>query len=409
MLFYGRTYTLIVLSHVMSIATHIDPESISQTDRARSSRVPVPLPDNPYMVVRQVYLATITDSESEPFEDSRETEIPQSLPIAPSPVPPSDNPYLIVRHAHTHATINTKSEPEEAPSKTEEFQPLAARTTPPSLDHTPISFDSTPVSPLIDEEFKASEPSDTRITSSHSIAPSHHYPLDTHSLRQHPPLRFPDLCTIIGPHRYRSSYDTPSPSSSLTFPIRKRYQEDEGPGLEDVGPGSEEEEEAAPEGEGSVPSTFEIGQISRSVSKQQRVEETPAPRPPVRATWVDHIDGTVYTDILIYVPPVCVPVQTPPSPEWSFGSLPVSPSSLAVPTLVASPGTTLAAIIAVDEGEFLKGYDRDLRELYTRSRAVRDEIFSQCYRLRSLEQEQERATVTFDAIWRPVLALESWA
>ncbi|GKB14023.1 hypothetical protein Tco_0847946, partial [Tanacetum coccineum] len=54
-----------------------------------------------------------------------------------------------------------------------------------------------------------------------------------------------------------------------------------------------------------------------------------------------------------------------------------------------------------------EGYDRDFRELYTRSRAVRDEIFSQRYRLRSLEQE--RATVTFSAIWRPVLALESWA
>ncbi|GKG62009.1 hypothetical protein Tco_0623726, partial [Tanacetum coccineum] len=56
-----------------------------------------------------------------------------------------------------------------------------------------------------------------------------------------------------------------------------------------------------------------------------------------------------------------------------------------------------------------KGYDRDLRELYTRSGAVRDEIFSQMYRFRSLERDQERATVTFSAIRRPVLALEAWA
>nr|GEW48354.1 hypothetical protein [Tanacetum cinerariifolium] len=56
-----------------------------------------------------------------------------------------------------------------------------------------------------------------------------------------------------------------------------------------------------------------------------------------------------------------------------------------------------------------EGYDRDLRELYTRLREVKDEIFSQRYRLGSLEQEQERTTVTFGAIWRPVLALESWA
>ncbi|GJT85605.1 hypothetical protein Tco_1067322 [Tanacetum coccineum] len=53
--------------------------------------------------------------------------------------------------------------------------------------------------------------------------------------------------------------------------------------------------------------------------------------------------------------------------------------------------------------------DRDVRELYTRSGAVRDEIFSQRYRFRSLEREQERATVTFRALWRLVLALEAWA
>nr|GFD32232.1 hypothetical protein [Tanacetum cinerariifolium] len=123
---------------------------------------------------------------------------------------------------------------------------------------------------------------------------------------------------------YRSSYETSS-SSSLSLPIRKRYRgtfelildtndessssddeghglddddhglDDEGHGLEDKGPGSQEEE-TAPEGrqqvvlvvdtvasdplglgyealrchelalgEGLVPSTFEVGQSSRSV------------------------------------------------------------------------------------------------------------------------------------------------
>ncbi|GJV99797.1 hypothetical protein Tco_1555049 [Tanacetum coccineum] len=54
-------------------------------------------------------------------------------------------------------------------------------------------------------------------------------------------------------------------------------------------------------------------------------------------------------------------------------------------------------------------YDSDIGELFTRSRAVRDEIFSQRYRFKSLEYEKERVTVTFGAIWRPVLALEAWA
>ncbi|GJY59062.1 hypothetical protein Tco_0458954 [Tanacetum coccineum] len=57
-----------------------------------------------------------------------------------SPVPPSDDPYLIVSQAHTPANIDTESEPEEAPSETKEFE--------------------------------ASEPSNTRITSPYSTAPS---------------------------------------------------------------------------------------------------------------------------------------------------------------------------------------------------------------------------------------------
>ncbi|GKA70571.1 hypothetical protein Tco_0776710 [Tanacetum coccineum] len=263
--------------------------------------------------------------------------------------------------------------------------------------------------------------------------------------------------------RYRSSYETPLPSSlalSPTLPLRKRYrgtseliEDTEGESLEsdserdgskDKGPDSEDkedEEEAEPEGqpqqavqvvdtamdeplglgyralrrhelvlgEGSVPSTFEIRQSSRSVLEQQRVEETPAPR-----------------------------LLTPPSLEWSFGSLPVSPSSPVVPTPVASPidSSPVALPATVEAESFLaelgaqvelpgglihdhtqhldalppalfEGYDRDLRELYTRSRAVRDEILSHRYRFRSLKQEQERAKITFGTIWRLVLALES--
>ncbi|GJV33338.1 hypothetical protein Tco_1393738 [Tanacetum coccineum] len=201
------------------------------------------------------------------------------------------------------------------------------------------------------------------------------------------------------PKRYRSSYETPSPSSSPTLPIRKRYQgtselvedikdesldsDTEREGSEDKGPGSEEEE-VAPEGrqqvapakdtavdeplglgyealrrrelvigEGEMPSMFEVGQSSRSVSEHEGAERISAFRQPTLITWVDLEDGRVYTDIPTYVPPAA-PVQTSPSPEWSFGSLPLSPSSPVVPTLIASPMTTPAATIPVDEDEFLK-------------------------------------------------------
>ncbi|GKA70482.1 hypothetical protein Tco_0776621 [Tanacetum coccineum] len=154
--------------------------------------------------------------------------------------------------------------------------------------------------------------------------------------------------------------------------------EDEGPGSEDEGPGSKEDEkEAASEGqqqavpvvdtaadeplglgygtlrrcelafgEGSVPSTFDIGQSSRSVSGQQRVDETPTPTIPVRTTWIDPVDGIAYLHIEID-PRSRTPIQTPPSLEWSSGSLLVSPSSPVVPTLVASPVTTPTTTIAV--------------------------------------------------------------
>nr|GEY58677.1 hypothetical protein [Tanacetum cinerariifolium] len=141
-------------------------------------------------------------------------------------------------------------------------------------------------------------------------------------------------------------------------------------------------------------------QSSRSVPEQQEADKVSMSRQPILTTWVDPTDGTVYTDIPVYVPPVA-PVQTSPSPEWSFGSLPVSPSSLVVPSPVASPVTTPAATISVDEDQFLEvgaqfelhesilyvyiqhlealpptlfeGYDRDSRELYTRSGVVRDD------------------------------------
>ncbi|GKB39274.1 hypothetical protein Tco_0884216, partial [Tanacetum coccineum] len=53
-------------------------------------------------------------------------------------------------------------------------------------------------------------------------------------------------------------------------------------------------------------------------------------------------------------PPVRAPVHTPSSPEWSSGSLPISPASLTIPSLVASLVTTPVATIAIDEDKFIE-------------------------------------------------------
>nr|GEW87483.1 hypothetical protein [Tanacetum cinerariifolium] len=387
---------LIALSHVMSTLAHSDLETISQTDGARSSRVPTPLPDDPYMAVRQAYLATITDSKSEPFEDFKEIEIPQLLPISSSPVLSSYDPYLIVGQAHTPAAIDTESKPEEAPSETEELQPLASRTTPPSSDQTPTSLDPTPVSPLTNEEFEATKPwilrSPSRVTEAMTISPS--------SFRK----------------RYRSSYETPSSSSlasSSTLPVQKRYRGDEDP--------DSEGEEAAPKGQQRQAALVEVTTADRPLGlgygvarcHQHVADETLTPKIPAHTTWIDPEDGIVYLDIEID-PLSRAPVHTLASPEWSSGSLPVSPASLTVPSHVASPVTTPTATIAVDEDEFLKvgaqlklhgsilhdhtqrlnalppiileGHGRDITELFDRSRVVRKEIHSQRFRLGSLER-----------------------
>nr|GEU90867.1 hypothetical protein [Tanacetum cinerariifolium] len=140
-------------------------------------------------------------------------------------------------------------------------------------------------------------------------------------------------------------------------------------------------------------STYEVGQSSRSVPKQEGAERMSAFRQPTLITWVDLEDGRVYTDILTCTPPAA-PVETSPSPEWSLDSLQVSPSSLVVPLHIASLVATPTATILVDA--VFRG-------------AVKNEIILQRYRFKRLEREHERATVTFSAIWRPVLALEAWA
>ncbi|GJS33597.1 hypothetical protein Tco_0531979, partial [Tanacetum coccineum] len=176
--------------------------------------------------------------------------------------------------------IDIESEPEEAPSKTEELQPLAAR-----------------ILPLTDDEFEASDLSNTRITSSHSTTPSDSTTLlsPDHPLTQTAPT--PKLSRPLYYHRttcmvvhiqptlspgfsarltetmalspssfhkrYRSSYETPSssasPTPSLTLPIRKSLENEES---EDEGPDSKGDE-AAPKGQQQQAALVEVTIVDR--------------------------------------------------------------------------------------------------------------------------------------------------
>ncbi|GKE15493.1 hypothetical protein Tco_1423070 [Tanacetum coccineum] len=307
-----------------------------------------------------------------------------------------------------------------------------------------------------------------------------------------PPAMSPDLSASMAEvavmsdstfcKRFKSSYKSLPSSSSLDLPLRKRYQgtsklvedkeegddeeedeemeesldpdsvsedaEDEGPTAEDKDPPAGDEGLAAgDEGPGIGVESHGSDDESRGLDDEGHSmesdrlglgeEEEAVPEGQQLAVMVVGAatsleDDIVYIDVHAYPPPA-PPAQTPPSPEWSFGSLPISlapsivPSPisspmipLTVPSPVATPATAktegfltkLGAQVEMQGGlihdhtvrleelspALFERYDRDIGELFTMSEAVKDEIFSQRYRFRSLEHEQERVAVTFGAI-----------
>ncbi|GJS50246.1 hypothetical protein Tco_0600367 [Tanacetum coccineum] len=332
------------------------------------------------------------------------------------------------------------------PLEKEELQPLAAWTAPPSSDHTPTSSDPTLVSPLTEEEFGVSEPSDTRITLLHSTAPSNsttslspdhpltqtaptpttsqplYYRRTTRMAVRTQPTLSPGFSAklieamALSPlsfcKRYRSFYETPSssasPAPSLTLPIPKRYRGTSEPML-DI---ETEDDKSKAEGAGSGT--------------------------PVEVTIADRPLGLGYSaarrhslEIAEEITPSTFEIAEEITPGWSSGL-----ASLTVPSPVALLKTTPAATIVVDEDEFLEvgaqlelhdsilhdhtqrldtlppilleGHGQDIIKLFNRSRAVREEIHTQCFKLGSLKRALEHAIITFGALWRLVLALEAW-
>ncbi|GKA91265.1 hypothetical protein Tco_0813135 [Tanacetum coccineum] len=121
--------------------------------------------------------------------------------------------------------------------------------------------------------------------------------------------------------RYKSSYETPSsssPTSSPTLPSRRRYRESGEVALEDreqavqakdtiedepLGLGYGAARRRALElAEGTMPSTYEVGQSSRSTPYQHIVDESPTPRLPIRTTRENPKDSTFYMDIECDIP-----------------------------------------------------------------------------------------------------------
>ncbi|GKE56028.1 hypothetical protein Tco_1495213, partial [Tanacetum coccineum] len=88
--------------------------------------------------------------------------------------------------------------------------------------------------------------------------------------------------------------------------------------------------------DGDVYSTFEVEQGSGPALESVIPERVSSFRQPTLTTWMDPEDGMIYIDISDYPPPA-PPVQTSPTPVWTSGSLPISPSHSDVPSPISSP------------------------------------------------------------------------
>ncbi|GJT10959.1 hypothetical protein Tco_0858001 [Tanacetum coccineum] len=323
------------------------------------------------------------------------------------------------------------SEPFEDPIENEDHQSLPISSTPiPSPNYRPATLHT-------DKESEPMEASETRVASPHSttspldsillLSPDHPLPAQT-SLTLH----LLKLSTTAVLHkRYRGTsepiLDTETEgdeSEAKGTGSKSEESEDKGLGLKSKEVASKDQQQQAVLVEDTTAdeplslgygetrrcaleiakdiahSTYEVGQSSRSIPVQQIADETTTLRLPVRTTWEDPVDGTVYTDIKCIMPLVRPPIPTPASPEWSSDSLPISPASLIVPLPIATP----ASGEPVDEGylaeigaqlelyggiihdhtyrldallpTLLEGMGWDITELYNRSAVVRDDIYS---------------------------------
>ncbi|GKC71033.1 hypothetical protein Tco_1116916 [Tanacetum coccineum] len=445
----------------MSTPMFVDLEISTQADGAQSSRVPVPLPEDTYEAIRQAYLDG-TDTESEPFENPIETETPESpLILAPPTSLPESTPPTLVSILRRTARMFVRVPPAMSSGLSASMAEVAAMYESAFCKRFRSFYESSPsssppdlpswkryrgTSELVedddeeDEEIEESLDSDCASEDAEDEGPTE---------EDEDPVAWDEGLAVgdEGPGMGVEGHGLDDKGHSV---------ESDGLGLgdeEEVVPEGQQwavpvvrtavstplglgyralrRRELALE-EDHVYSTFEVGQGSRSAPEPERPERVSASRQPTLTIWTDLEEGMVYIDVPAYPQPA-PPVQTPPSPEWLSCSLSISPVPSIVPSPISSPMIPLtipspvATPATAETDGFLtelgaqvemKGrlirdhavrleeislalferYDRDIGELFTRSGAVRDEIFFQRHRFRSLEYEQERVAVTFGVL-----------
>ncbi|GJY75774.1 hypothetical protein Tco_0480890 [Tanacetum coccineum] len=391
----------------------VEPESSTQADGAQSSRVPVPFPEDPYEAIKQAYLDG-TDTESEPFEDPNDTETHETVRMAVRV-----SPAMLSGLSACMAEVAAMSESAFHKRFRSSYE-SSLSLSPPDLPSqkrywgtSELVEDSEEDDDEDDEEIEESLDSDSESEDAEDEGPT---------VEDKDPAAGDEglAAGVEGPGMDDESHGLDDESYGL---------DDEGHSVESDGL-SLEEEKAVPRGqqhatsvvgttvsaplrlgyealrrrelaleEDHVYSIFEVGQVSGSAPESERPKRVSAFRQPILITWTDPEDSMVYIDVPAYPPPV-PPVQTPPSLEWTSGSLPISLSHFVVPSPVSSPmiSLTVPSLVATTTTTETEGFLTELGAQVEMQGGIDS----------SLEYEQERVAVTFGAIWRPVLALEPW-
>ncbi|GKE55924.1 hypothetical protein Tco_1495109, partial [Tanacetum coccineum] len=341
----------------MSTLVFVDPDSSTQADGAQSSRVPVPLPEDPYEAIRQVYLDG-TDTESDPFEDPIDTEILESPLAIALPIPLSES-TLSVLVPILRRTAR-----------------MAVRV--PSAMSSGLSASMAGVAAMSKSALRK------RFWSSYESSPSVSPP--DLPLRK----RYRDTFELVEDSEEDDDEEDKEIEESMDSDSVSEDAEEDGPTIEDEDPAAEDEGlTAGVEGLG-MDEGYGLDDESRVIDEEGHSVES---------------DGLGLDEEEEVVP----------------GGQ--KQATLIVGTAMSAPlGLGYGALrrheLALEEGDVYSTFEVGqgsesalesrrpervyIGELFTRSGAVREEIFSQRCRFRSLEYEQERVAVTFGAIWRPL-------
>ncbi|GKB61571.1 hypothetical protein Tco_0917757 [Tanacetum coccineum] len=335
----------------MSTLVFVDLKISTQFDGAQSSRVPVPLPEDPYEAVRQAYLDG-TDTQSEPFEDPIKTETSESpLLVAPPTSLPKSTSSTLVHILRRTARMVVRVPPAILSGLSSSMAEVAAMS-----------------ESAFRKRFRSSYESSSSLSS--PDLPSQKYYQGTSKLVEDDEEEDDEEDDEIDESLDSDSVSRDAEDEGPTTEDENLVAGDEGLPAGDEGPSmgvEREDEEAVPEGQQqAVPvmgtavstplglgygalrrrelalegdhvySTFEVRHSFGSAPESERPERVSASRQPTLTMWTDPEDGMVYIDVPAY-PPLAPHVQTPPLPEWMSILLPISPSPSVVPSPILSP------------------------------------------------------------------------